>query len=77
MKTDRIKIPFYKGILFRVCIVILVAMLSSVAIGTVYTYNSAKKEEEADAIDAAKDIADGLRSGFSDEGFRNGCLHRS
>ena len=71
MNSDhKIHIPFYKGILFRVCIVILVAMLSSVAIGTVYTYNSAKKEEEADAIDAAKDIADGLRSGFSDEGLK-------
>ena len=35
-----------------------------------YTYNSAKKEEEANAIGAAKDIADGLRSGFSDEGLK-------
>ena len=64
------RIPFYKGILFRVCIVILVAMFSSVAIGTVYTYNSVKKEEEAKAIEAAHYLADGLKISLSDEALQ-------
>ena len=68
--NKKARIPFYKGILFRVCIVILVSMLSSVAIGTIYTYHKVKKEEEANAIDQAKYFAEGLIMGLSDEAMQ-------
>ena len=61
------RISFYNGILFRVCIIIFVAMSLSVIIGVIKTYSDARRAEEANALRVASNIAEVSRANMSDD----------
>ncbi len=61
------RISFYNGILFRVCIIIFVAMSLSVLIGVIKTYYDALRAEEANALRVASNIAEVSRASMSDD----------
>ena len=58
MRIDKVimkrkKVPFYRCILFKVCIIIFVAMLSTILIGAVITYQGVKREDEVNILTKA------------------------
>ncbi len=73
MRIDKVimkrkKVPFYRCILFKVCIIIFVAMLSTILIGAVITYQGVKREDEVNILSKAQSFVNILHQGFTDDG---------
>ena len=72
MRIDKVimkrkKVPFYRCILFKVCLIIFVAMLSTVFIGSVIIFQSAKREDEANIISMTYSFTNMMKVGFTDD----------
>ncbi len=67
MSEKKPRIPFYKSLMFRVCIIVFVAMCASLLVGGIHTYYLEYKNEENKALEEARLIADISRMGIDDD----------
>ena len=73
MRIDKVimkrkKVPFYRCILFKVCIIIFVAMLSTILIGAVITFQGVKREDEENILQKAQSFVNIFKQAFTDDG---------